>query len=51
MGSCGSRNRWLCSIGISDIGPETGLPVMEGKCLFKTFANVDAFPICLAIGY
>ena len=35
-------------LGLGDIGPEAGLPVMEGKCiLFKTFANVDAFPICL----
>ena len=35
-------------LGIGDIGPEAGLPVMEGKCvLFKEFANVDAFPICL----
>lgn len=36
-------------LGLGDIGPEAGLPVMEGKAvLFKTFANVDAFPICLA---
>ena len=36
-------------LGFGDIGPEAGLPVMEGKAvLFKTFANVDAFPICLA---
>ncbi len=35
-------------LGLGDIGPEAGLPVMEGKCaLFKTFANVDAFPIAL----
>ncbi len=35
-------------LGLGNIGPEAGLPVMEGKCaLFKTFANVDAFPICL----
>ncbi|MBR2810431.1 MAG: NADP-dependent malic enzyme [Solobacterium sp.] len=35
-------------LGLGDIGPEAGLPVMEGKCiLFKTFGNVDAFPICL----
>ena len=35
-------------LGLGDIGPEAGLPVMEGKCvLFKEFANVDAFPICL----
>ena len=36
-------------LGLGDIGPEAALPVMEGKAiLFKTFANVDAFPICLA---
>ncbi len=36
-------------LGLGDIGPEAGMPVMEGKAvLFKTFANVDAFPICLA---
>ena len=36
-------------LGLGDIGPLAGLPVMEGKAmLFKTFANVDAFPICLA---
>ena len=35
-------------LGLGDIGPEAGMPVMEGKCaLFKTFAGVDAFPICL----
>ncbi|HWU42025.1 MAG TPA: NADP-dependent malic enzyme, partial [Bdellovibrio sp.] len=35
-------------LGLGDIGPEAGMPVMEGKCaLFKTFANVDAFPLCL----
>ncbi len=35
-------------LGLGDIGPEAGMPVMEGKCaLFKTFANVDAFPICV----
>ena len=35
-------------LGLGDIGPEAGLPVMEGKAiLFKQFANVDAFPICL----
>jgi malate dehydrogenase (oxaloacetate-decarboxylating) len=35
-------------LGLGDIGPEAGLPVMEGKSiLFKEFANVDAFPICL----
>ena len=35
-------------LGLGDIGPEAGLPVMEGKCvLFKEFGGVDAFPICL----
>lgn len=35
-------------LGLGDIGPEAGLPVMEGKAvLFKTFADVDALPICL----
>ncbi|MDD3766465.1 MAG: NAD-dependent malic enzyme [Eubacteriales bacterium] len=35
-------------LGLGDIGPEAGMPVMEGKCaLFKRFANVDAFPLCL----
>ena len=35
-------------LGLGDIGPEAGLPVMEGKAvLFKEFAGVDAFPICL----
>lgn len=33
---------------MGDIGPEAGMPVMEGKCaLFKTFADVDAFPLCV----
>lgn len=36
-------------LGLGDIGPEAAMPVMEGKCLlFKTFADVDAYPICLA---
>jgi Malic enzyme len=36
-------------LGLGDIGPEAGLPVMEGKCaLFKTFGDVDAIPICIA---
>lgn len=36
-------------LGLGDIGPEAGMPVMEGKSvLFKAFADVDAFPICLA---
>ncbi len=35
-------------LGLGDIGPEAGMPVMEGKCvLFKTFAGVDAFPLCV----
>lgn len=35
-------------LGLGDIGPYAALPVMEGKCvLFKRFANIDAFPICL----
>ena len=35
-------------LGLGDIGPEAGMPVMEGKCaLFKSFGDVDAFPICI----
>ncbi|HZJ58325.1 MAG TPA: malic enzyme-like NAD(P)-binding protein [Clostridia bacterium] len=35
-------------LGLGDIGPEAGMPVMEGKCvLFKAFADVDAFPLCI----
>ena len=35
-------------LGLGNIGPEAGMPVMEGKCaLFKAFADVDAFPLCL----
>lgn len=35
-------------LGLGDIGPEAGMPVMEGKCvLFKNFAGVDAFPLCV----
>ena len=35
-------------LGLGDIGPEAGMPVMEGKCaLFKRFADVDAFPLCI----
>lgn len=35
-------------LGLGDIGPEAGMPVMEGKCaLFKEFGDVDAFPICI----
>ena len=49
--------RWnLCAVitdgsavlGLGDIGPEAGMPVMEGKCvLFKSFGGVDAFPLCV----
>ena len=49
--------RWnLCAVitdgsavlGLGNIGPEAGMPVMEGKCiLFKKFGNVDAFPLCI----
>ena len=51
-----TRRHNLCAVitdgtavlGLGDIGPEAGMPVMEGKCaLFKEFANVDAFPICI----
>lgn len=51
-----TRRHNLCAVitdgsavlGLGDIGPEAGMPVMEGKCLlFKSFAGVDAFPICL----
>jgi len=35
-------------LGLGNIGPEAGMPVMEGKCvLFKTFGDVDAFPLCI----
>ena len=35
-------------LGLGDIGPEAGMPVMEGKCaLFKSFADVEAFPLCI----
>lgn len=51
-----TRRHNLCAVitdgsavlGLGDIGPEAGMPVMEGKCaLFKTFADIDAFPICI----
>ena len=51
-----TRRHNLCAVitdgsavlGLGDIGPEAGMPVMEGKCvLFKTFAGVDAFPLCV----
>lgn len=35
-------------LGLGDIGPEAAMPVMEGKCvLFKSFGDVDAFPLCI----
>ena len=35
-------------LGLGDIGPEAGMPVMEGKCaLFKTYGDVDAYPLCI----
>lgn len=35
-------------LGLGNIGAEAGMPVMEGKCaLFKTFADIDAFPLCV----
>ena len=35
-------------LGLGDIGPEAGMPVMEGKCvLFMAFGDVDAFPLCV----
>ena len=51
-----TRRHNLCAVttdgsavlGLGDIGPEAGMPVMEGKCvLFKSFGNVDAFPLCV----
>ena len=51
-----TRRHNLCAVvtdgtavlGLGDIGPEAGMPVMEGKCvLFKSFGDVDAFPICI----
>ena len=37
-------------LGLGNIGPEAGMPVMEGKCvLFKAFGNVDAIPLCIKI--
>ena len=39
-------------LGLGNIGPEAGMPVMEGKCvLFKAFADVDAFPLCIKSNY
>lgn len=39
-------------LGLGDIGPEAGMPVMEGKCcLFKAFGDVDAFPLCIRSKY
>ena len=51
-----TRRHNLCAVitdgtavlGLGDIGPEAGMPVMEGKCaLFKSFGNVDAIPLCV----
>ena len=51
-----TRRHNLCAVitdgsavlGLGDIGPEAGMPVMEGKCvLFKQFGDVDAFPLCV----
>ena len=51
-----TRRHNLCAVitdgsavlGLGDIGPEAGMPVMEGKCvLFKAFGEVDAFPLCV----
>ena len=51
-----TRRHKLCAVitdgsavlGLGDIGPEAGMPVMEGKCvLFKSFGDVDAFPLCV----
>ena len=51
-----TRRHNLCAVitdgsavlGLGDIGPEAGMPVMEGKCvLFKTFGGIDAFPLCV----
>ena len=51
-----TRRHTLCAVitdgsavlGLGDIGPEAGMPVMEGKCvLFKAFGGVDAFPLCV----
>ena len=39
-------------LGLGDIGPEAGMPVMEGKCaLFKAFGDVDAYPLCIRSKY
>ena len=54
-----TRRHNLCAVitdgsavlGLGNIGPEAGMPVMEGKCaLFKAFADVDAFPLCVKTG-
>ena len=45
--SCCNRRK-SAVLGLGDIGPEAGMPVMEGKCvLFKAFGDVDAFPLCI----
>ena len=55
-----TRRHNLCAVitdgtavlGLGDIGPEAGMPVMEGKCvLFKNFGGVDAFPLCVKTKY
>ena len=46
--SCAVVTDGTAVLGLGDIGPEAGMPVMEGKCvLFKSFGDVDAFPICI----
>ena len=45
---CGVITDGTAVLGLGDIGPEAGMPVMEGKCvLFKSFGGVDAFPLCV----
>ena len=45
---CAVINDGTAVLGLGDIGPEAGMPVMEGKCvLFKAFGDVDAFPLCV----
>ena len=45
---CAVINDGSAVLGLGDIGPEAGMPVMEGKCvLFKAFGDVDAFPLCV----
>ena len=48
MSSCAVVTDGTAVLGLGDIGPEAGMPVMEGKCvLFKAFGDVDAFPLCV----